>query len=72
MVGLLIKPSSVLQAFVKSIPDSVDIPASLNKLKNSDSNAMVSNADVRWIGNYIRKVLFISPMFANQFFTTNI
>lgn len=58
MMGLQIKPSEQLCTFIKSLPEDADLTLNLQKLKSSDKNAItVSNADVRWISNYLRQVV---------------
>jgi len=54
-MNLKIKPGPELTSFVKSIPDNLsDIPENINQLKSS-TTLMITNSDVKWIGNYIKK-----------------
>ena len=60
-MALKIKPSSDLINFIKSIPDTAGLPLNLtNSQLISTENVLLSNADVRWLGNYMQKV-YIHP-----------
>lgn len=55
-MALKIKPSAELTEFVKSIPENAEIPLNLTQLQLDEENVLLSNADLRWLGNYIQKV----------------
>ena len=55
-MALKIKPSAELTEFVKSIPENAEIPLNLTQLQLDEENVLHSNADLRWLGNYIQKV----------------
>lgn len=55
-MALTINPSEALVEFIKSLPEKDDYPPNLKELRNSGGNVSLTNSDLRWIGNYIRKV----------------
>jgi hypothetical protein len=56
-MALTINPSKALSEFIKSLPEKDDYPTNLKDLRNSGEKVLLTNLDMRWIGNYIRKVL---------------
>jgi hypothetical protein len=56
-MALTINPSKALSEFIKSLPEKDDYPPNLKELRNSEEKVLLTNLDMRWIGNYIRKVL---------------
>jgi len=55
-MALKIKAGPELVSFIKSIPDDVnDIPENVEELKTSASDNLITNADLRWIGNYMKQ-----------------
>ncbi len=58
-MALLIKPSEKLKAFIRALPESVELPLNLQNIHHPSDSETITNADLRWIGNYIRKVNFI-------------
>lgn len=57
MVGVLIKPSRRLLDFLATIPEDCGAPKSLYEAASASSESVtVSNADLKWIAGYIRKV----------------
>ena len=55
-MALTIKPSEALNEFIKLLPEDIDCPPKLKELRKSEESVMITNADLRWVGNYIRKV----------------
>ena len=55
-MALKIKPSVDLTDFVKSIPESADIPLNLTQLQSAEETVLLNNSDLRWLGKYIQKV----------------
>jgi hypothetical protein len=55
-MALTINPSEALVEFIKSLPEKDDYPPNLKELRNSEGKVSLTNLDLRWIGNYIRKV----------------
>ena len=62
-MALSVKPSKALLDFVKSIPDSSDIPPILQKIRESNEVEPITCGDLRWIRNHIHKVVV-----SNRFF----
>lgn len=58
-MALLIKPSEKLQAYIRALPESVELPPNLQNIRQPSDSDTITNADLRWIGNYIRKVISI-------------
>lgn len=54
-MALTIKPSKVLSNFIQTLPEKADYPPNVEDLRSGE-NVMLTNLDLRWIGNYIRKV----------------
>lgn len=55
-MALTIKPSKALNEFIKALPEKADYPPNVKELWRSGENVMLTNLDLRWIGNYIRKM----------------
>ena len=55
-MALKIKPSVELLEFIKSIPETADVPFNLSQPQLAIENVLLTNADVRWLGNYTQKV----------------
>ncbi|XP_046456511.1 uncharacterized protein LOC124203741 [Daphnia pulex] len=55
-MALTINPSKALSEFIKSLPEKDDYPPNLKELRNSEEKVLLTNLDMRWIGNYIRKM----------------
>ncbi len=66
-MALTIKPSEALSEFIKSLPEDTECPLNLKELRKSKENVMITNADLRWIGNYIRKVISLNPLLSIHF-----
>ena len=63
-MALKIKAGPELVSFIKSIPDDVnDIPENVAELKTSASDNLITNADLRWIGNYMKQVCYSASFF---------
>lgn len=54
-MALTIKPSKALSEFIKALPEKADYPPNVKELRSGE-NIMLTNLDLRWIGNYIRKM----------------
>ena len=55
-MALTINPSEALIGFIKSLPEKDDYPPNLKELRASEGKVSLTNLDLRWIGNCIRKV----------------
>lgn len=55
-MALKIKPSVELLEFIKSIPETADVPLNLSQPQLAIENVLLTNADVRWLGNYTQKM----------------
>lgn len=71
-MALTIKPSKALNEFIKALPEKADYPPNIKELWRSGENVMLTNLDLRWIGNYIRKVYSASQECHNMSFITKI
>lgn len=55
-MALRIKPSRGLIDFLSTLPEKTDFPPNVEELRKCEENVTITNSDLRWIGNYIRKV----------------
>jgi len=57
---LKIKTGPELRSFIKSIPDNVgNIPENIHQLITSSTDVLITNSDLKWIGNYMKQVLLV-------------
>lgn len=53
---LKIKTGPELRSFIKSIPDNVgNIPENIHQLITSSTDVLITNSDLKWIGNYMKQ-----------------
>lgn len=55
-MALQIQPSEKLVAFIKTLASDVDCPTNVKFIRDSVENTFLTNQDLRWIGNHVKKV----------------
>lgn len=59
-MALMVKPSRKLVAFIRTLAENIDCPNNVKGLRDSEEDTLLTNLDLRWIGNYIRKASYIA------------